>query len=200
MQINFKNKNSAALASILLLNALYLICSYFFYGQLRLLPLYDFEESITLVKFAVWPYMLIQTLTYYALILDSDTVYIKRWIISSFTFAIIAAMLYQIFPTYYPSQSSIALNTNDLSERMIYILRQYGTRNSSFPAFFIGIGFIAAFCKLIRAPKVGILYFIIVCILAYCGLLIKQLYFSGIIASLIIAFVTSSISNLIIKR
>jgi hypothetical protein len=201
MKITNQNKAPYIIASFALFNFIYLFSAYFSFGKIRLLPLNNFEISLAQNNIFIWVYIFIQSFIFYSVSLDKDLLFIKKWILTSLIFGIICFIIFQIFPVAYHYQNNIALNRSHLTERLLYSMRVYGTDNASFPALFLGLGFISAFLKLLKKPTrlVGLFYLLVVIIMSYSALILKQLYFSAIVASVILSLGLSLITTKLIK-
>jgi hypothetical protein len=202
MKITKENKTPYIIASFAIFNLIYLFSAYFSFAELRLLPLNEFESSISQNNLFIWAYIFIQSFSFYTVSLDKDYLFIKRWIISSLIFSIICLVIFQLFPVAYHFQNTIALNRDFLTERLLYSLRLYGTDNASFPALYIGLAFNSAFLKLAAKPtrRVGSLYLLVVLFMGYSALALKQLYFSAIVASCLLSIVITLTSRKALKN
>lgn len=185
MQLTFKNKQAYILTSFLFINILYYFSAHFSVSSNRLLPLYPFEVTLVQQKYYIWIYIFIQSFAYYTVSLDKDLSFIKNWIMSSFIYSILCFILFQFFPVVYHYQNSIALNQDLLTDRLLLSLRIYGKESASFPALFLGLIFISSYLKFFDKKKSGLVYLIFAILFSFSGIMIKQLYFSAIITSLL---------------
>lgn len=200
MKITHKNKTALITASFIFFNVLYLLSAHFNVGNIRLLPTYGFEDSIQMATLFIWPYLLIQSFSYAMIKRQTDIILIKRWILSTVIFSIICFVIFEIFPVSTHPFSTIALLNGGAADRILHNFKLISTTLNSFPALFVGISFITSFAVFSADKLKGALSFVITVGFCYAGLKIKFLYFSAIIASLVLATLIYLIVKLILKN
>ena len=199
MQITKDNKLKAIWSIFFILNLIYIISAYFRLSHIRLLPQTLFEQGIDFNILFFWPYLFIQTINYSIIKLENDLTLVKRWIITSLIWGIICFVLFQAFPvTIYSTEHFSGLDKT-ISGTVFYNFRHLTTQLNAFPALFLGLGFITSFVNIFNKNRKGYIYFIGFLFLGLCALIIKQVYLSSIIASLIITFILSLISTKALK-
>jgi len=191
MLITLKNKKALITTNFIFFNVIYLICIYFHIGEIRLLPTLELEKSIPFVPQALWLYISIQSFSYYIVVNSIDTLFIQRWFVSSLLFTLFCTALYQIFPTTINYENTFVLMSKGYTHSLLFHFRDISTGLNSFPSLFIGILTISTFLNLLhRSPK-AFVYICLIPLFILSGLLIKQIYLSGAIASVLLGVIFS---------
>ncbi len=199
MEITHKNQTALIIASFIFFNLLYLLSAHINFGNIRLLPLYSFEENMRMSTLFIWPYLLIQSFSFAMIKRVTNMTLVKRWIFSTLSFSIFCFVIYEIYPVSTHPFSTIALLTGGPGDKILHNFKIISTTLNSFPALFVGISFITSFVVFSSDKFRGVLTFLITIGFCYAGLKIKFLYFSAIIASLILAILIFLTSKLISK-
>jgi hypothetical protein len=200
MIINTKNKIALITASFIFFNVLYLISAHFNMGNIRLLPIYPFEENLPMASLFIWPYLLMQPFSYAMIKRIEDITLLKRWMFSTISFSIFCFVIFQLFPVTNHPFSTIAMMGGSPSDQILHNLKIVSTTLNSFPSLFVGISFLTSFIIFSQDKFKGVLSFIITVGFCYAGLKIKFLYLSAIVASLVLATLIHQTSKLISKN
>jgi hypothetical protein len=179
---------------------MYLASAHLNFGNIRLLPVYPFEENLPIASLFVWPYLLMQSFSYAMIKRVEDTTLLKRWIFSTISFSVFCFVIFQLFPVTTHPFSTIAMMGGSPSNQILHNLKIVSTTLNSFPALFVGISFLTSFIMFNKDKLKGVLSFIITLGFCYAGLKIKFLYFSAIVASLVLATLIHQTSKLITKN
>jgi membrane-associated phospholipid phosphatase len=186
---DISNKKNISFIYAFIFIIIYSISGSFQIGNIRYLPIDDFEMNIPFMVESIWVYILL-----YPLLIGSIYSYKKNSNFNKvlYAFIIVAAvsfMFFQILPVAYPREFFPLPRYDAPSVNMFFKIRFYDTSLNCFPSLHVSLSFIFSFFHWDESKKLFWGSSILSIFIAISTLTTKQHYIADIVSGFILALV-----------
>jgi len=181
------NKRTVITAFTAFLVVLYSISGRYQFGQIRYLPLSNFEENIPLLIESIWLYVFIYPfLILNALIIDNMKIFNK--IFYSFIITtVISIIIFQIIPVAYPREFYPLPQYYDFSLNLFYKIRFLDSPLNCFPSLHVSLCFLITFFTFHISKKRFAINILLSILISISTLTTKQHYIADVVSAFILS-------------
>lgn len=187
--ITMDNKKNTTLILGFIFIMLYSISGSFQIGNIRYLPLDDFEMNIPFIIESIWVYILLYPLLIWSIFSYKNEMNFNKVLYSFIIVSAISITCFQLIPVAYPREFFPLPRYNDPSVNIFFKIRYFDSPLNCFPSLHVSLCFLFSFFHWDESKKLFYGTTILSTAISISTLTTKQHYIADIVSGFILALI-----------